>query len=209
MKNRKKYQSRATVLGAVSNVLLKKIYFTRPLFCLFSFFSHDKYSTSLTVNDKSVDRDSNPGRQNGTRRLIHRSMVALMFFGLNATTSNDCKILFEKCQTFRSFPWPSWWPAWRPPPRPANCFSWCAGPKATRSRLLRTPSLSWWTWSKIGETRPTTAQSLSFQRKLTIWDQYYKTNFAMTQLMATCWCIIWTANWVQNSAYLHLLYRSH
>ena len=27
----------------------------RPLLCLFSFFSHDKYSTNLTINDKSVD----------------------------------------------------------------------------------------------------------------------------------------------------------
>ena len=27
---------------------------TRPLFCLFSFFSHDKYSTN-TINDKSID----------------------------------------------------------------------------------------------------------------------------------------------------------
>ena len=26
----------------------------RPLFCLFSFFSHDKYST-ITINDKSFD----------------------------------------------------------------------------------------------------------------------------------------------------------
>ena len=24
-------------------------------FCLFSFFSHDKFSTNLTINDKSVD----------------------------------------------------------------------------------------------------------------------------------------------------------
>ena len=28
---------------------------TRPYFCLFSFFSHDKYSTNLTMNDKIVD----------------------------------------------------------------------------------------------------------------------------------------------------------
>ena len=26
---------------------------TRPLFCLFSFLSHNKYSTKLTINDKS------------------------------------------------------------------------------------------------------------------------------------------------------------
>ena len=28
---------------------------TRPLFVHFSSFSHDKYSTNLTINDKSVD----------------------------------------------------------------------------------------------------------------------------------------------------------
>ena len=26
-----------------------------PSFCLFSFFSHDKYSTNLTINDESID----------------------------------------------------------------------------------------------------------------------------------------------------------
>ena len=26
-----------------------------PPFCLFSFVSHDKYSTNLSINDKSVD----------------------------------------------------------------------------------------------------------------------------------------------------------
>ena len=28
---------------------------TRPLFVLFSFLSHDKYSTNLTINYKSID----------------------------------------------------------------------------------------------------------------------------------------------------------
>ena len=28
---------------------------TQPSFCLFSFFSPDKYSTNLTINDKSID----------------------------------------------------------------------------------------------------------------------------------------------------------
>ena len=28
---------------------------TRPLFCLFQFFSHDKYRSNLTINDKSFD----------------------------------------------------------------------------------------------------------------------------------------------------------
>ena len=28
---------------------------TRPLFCLFSFFLHDKNGTHLTKNDKSID----------------------------------------------------------------------------------------------------------------------------------------------------------
>ena len=41
-------------------------------FCLFSFFSHDKYSTNLTI----IAWDSNPGRQDGRPRRIHWAMAA-------------------------------------------------------------------------------------------------------------------------------------
>ena len=33
----------------------KKTDQTRPLFVCFSFFSHNKYSRNITVNDKSID----------------------------------------------------------------------------------------------------------------------------------------------------------
>ena len=44
-------------LNPVIGIFFKKMGQTRPLFCLFSFFSQykDKYSTNLTINDKSVD----------------------------------------------------------------------------------------------------------------------------------------------------------
>ena len=49
-------------------------------FCLFPFFSQDKYSTHLTINDKSIGRwgawDSNLGHQDGRRRRIHWAMAA-------------------------------------------------------------------------------------------------------------------------------------
>ena len=44
------------------------------LFCLFLFFSQDKHSTHLKLNDESVDcfaLDSNLGWQDGRRRRIH------------------------------------------------------------------------------------------------------------------------------------------
>ena len=34
-------------------------------FCLFSFFSHDKYSTYLTINDKRVGTQTQGGRMEG------------------------------------------------------------------------------------------------------------------------------------------------
>ena len=42
----------------------------------------------------------------------------------------------------------------------------------------------------------------------TCW-QNYKTDFAVTQLMARFWYIVWRAKWVQNSTYLDLVYRQH
>ena len=50
---------------------------TRPLFVHFSSFSHDKYSTNLTINDKSVDDVL------GTRTRVGR-MVGDILFGHKA-----------------------------------------------------------------------------------------------------------------------------
>ena len=46
---------------------------TPASFCLFSFFSHDKYSTNLTVDDKSIDGvlGTRTRGGNGRRRRIH------------------------------------------------------------------------------------------------------------------------------------------
>ena len=40
-------------------------------FCLFSFFSHDKYSTNLTIIDTSIDGVLGTWTQDGRRRRIH------------------------------------------------------------------------------------------------------------------------------------------
>ena len=46
-------------------------------------------------------------------------------------------------------------------------------------------------------------------RQVAYWDQYYKTEYTITQIMTRFWFIITGNNWVQTSTYLHLLYRYH
>ena len=51
----------------------------RPIFfCLFSFFSHDKYSTNLTINDKSVHGVL--GTQTGSSRMVGAGESAELCF---------------------------------------------------------------------------------------------------------------------------------
>ena len=56
-------------------------------FCLFSFFSHDKYSTNLTINDKSIDSvlgtRTQGGRMVGTDESTELWRHSEAFFGGN------------------------------------------------------------------------------------------------------------------------------
>ena len=71
----------------IGNLFFKKNGPNPASFYLFSFFSHDKYTTNLTKNYKSVD--SNPGWQDCRRRRIQWAMAAphwncfLLLFGGN------------------------------------------------------------------------------------------------------------------------------
>ena len=52
---------------------------TRPLFCLFYFFSHDKCNTNLTINDKSLDRVFGIWTQGGRVVGIDKSTELFLF----------------------------------------------------------------------------------------------------------------------------------
>ena len=67
---------------------------SRPLFCLFSSFSHHKSITNWKKRRWSA-WDSNPGPQNGRRRRNHRAMAA--------TPLNEC-LLFRRLASV----WPDW-----------------------------------------------------------------------------------------------------
>ena len=45
---------------------------------------------------------------------------------------------------------------------------------------------------------------IHWRRIWNVWDQYYKTEYAVTQITARFWFIIVGAKWVQTSTFFHL-----
>ena len=84
-------------------IVFKKNWPNPASFCLFLFFSHDKFSTN-TKWQKHRWRtwDSNPGQQDGRRRRIHWAMaiiVLLLFPTAGWSSHNFCPFYLYKVAT--------------------------------------------------------------------------------------------------------------
>ena len=64
---------------------------TRPLFVYLPFFSHDKYSTNLTTNDKNVDGVL--GTRAWSARMVGADESTMHLFVKNGDHSNDVSSL--------------------------------------------------------------------------------------------------------------------